>query len=94
MITNDKNPNAEYRPIQITSKMINELKSLFEFSPPGRLRQSVTDILLSYLSTTKPEFYEEDIDEIATDFYFLIKFLESVENELKEKPLNNDEAKN
>jgi hypothetical protein len=92
MITNDKSPNAKHQPVEITQKVINELRSLFEFSPPGRLRQSLTDILLSYLSTTDPEFYEDDIDEIATDFYFLIKFLESVEKDSQKS--SNHETEN
>jgi hypothetical protein len=92
MITNDKNQSTNNKPVQITPKTINELRSLFEFSPPGRLRQSLTDILLSYLSTTDPKFYEEDIDEIATDFYFLIKFLESVEKDSQKS--SNHETEN
>ena len=71
----------------INKKIIEELDDLFEMSPPATLRKSLTDIFLSYLCNTEPHEYKPEIKEIASDFYFLLKFLEIAEMYEKKKPI-------
>ena len=61
-------------------KILSELKSLFEFTSPGKLRRSLEDAIFNLLSV------EEDLSlpnekSLIRDFYFLINFLNEVENE-------------
>lgn len=60
-------------------ELAQELKNLFEIAPPSYLRKSLTDIFFSYLANTDPKDYNPGIKEIATDFHFLLKFLEKAE---------------
>jgi hypothetical protein len=69
----------------INDKVVKELEMLFEISPPFTLKKSVTTIFFEYLSNTDVEFYESNLKEIASDFYFLIKFLEKAEKENSRK---------
>jgi hypothetical protein len=69
----------------INDKVIKELERLFEVSPPFTLRKSVTTIFFEYLSNTEVDLYESNLKEIASDFYFLIRFLEMAEKENMKK---------
>jgi hypothetical protein len=63
----------------INDKIIEELDDLFLMTPPSILRKSLTEIFFSYLCNTKSEDYKPELNKIASDFYFLIKFLEEAE---------------
>ena len=71
----------------INDKVIEGLARLFEISPPSYLKKSVHDLFFSYVSNTKPEDYDPNIKDIATDCYCLIKFLEKAQKQNMEKDL-------
>lgn len=60
-------------------KVIEELELLFDLSPPSFLKRNLTELFFSYLCNTEVENYKEEMKEICTDFYCLIKFLEVAE---------------
>lgn len=62
-----------------TPKVIEELELLFDLSPPSFLKRNLTELFFSYLCNTEVEDYKEEMKEICTDFYYLIKFLEVAE---------------
>ena len=68
----------------VNQHLCKELENLFEFSPPPVLRKSLMDIFFSYLSNMEPADYKPELKEIATDFYFLLKFLDKAEKEIRE----------
>ena len=60
-------------------KLLNELKSLFEFASPSLLRRSLSDLLFNYLTqVSEPELPEQQ--QIFTHLYYLINFLEEAES--------------
>lgn len=59
-------------------KILNEAKELFEFCSPKELRGAINLLFTNYISSNK-ECLQEDVDEISSRVYFLVKFLESVE---------------
>jgi hypothetical protein len=64
----------------VTKKdLYKELMDLFEVSPPNQIKASLLEIFFSYLCNTKHSDLNPELPEIATDFYFLIKFLEEAE---------------
>jgi hypothetical protein len=85
---NEKKKNKVYIDMPealINDKVVKELEMLFEISPPFTLRKSITTIFFEYLSNTDTEFYESNLKEISSDFYFLIKFFEKAEKENRKK---------
>jgi hypothetical protein len=56
---------------------MKDLKELFTFVPPGKLKQSVLEVYFTWLIETPvlPQNYKE----VTEDFYFLIKLLEKEE---------------
>jgi hypothetical protein len=60
---------------------IDACKDLFQFSSPEQLRKSLIEIFFCYLCNTKPEVYNANLNNIASDYYFLIKFLEEMERQ-------------
>jgi hypothetical protein len=69
------------RYLSFNQKILEELENLFEMSPPGFLKNSLSEIFFSYLVNTDPQDYDPVINEIAENFHFLIKFLEKAEKE-------------
>jgi len=57
-------------------KMLNELKSLFEFAPPAELRRSINDLLFAQLTSENPELPNRQ--ELLSHVYYLLNFLEEV----------------
>lgn len=58
------------------------LKTLFEFAPPDSLRKSLIEVFFSFLLHNRQHF-PADFERITEDFYFLIDFLELIEQDLK-----------
>jgi hypothetical protein len=57
--------------------MSDNLKDLFTFVPPGKLKQSVLEVFFTWLieQPVLPQNYKE----VAQDFYFLLKMIEEEE---------------
>lgn len=60
--------------------MSDNLKDLFSFVPPGKLKQSVLEVFFTWVieQPVLPQNYKE----VAQDFYFLVKLLEKEEESL------------
>jgi hypothetical protein len=63
----------------LNPKILDELELLFDIAPPPFLKKSLMEIFFSYLCNTDNENYKREMKDIATDFYCLIQFLETVE---------------
>jgi|GEM_PF-3316269 len=62
-------------------KILNELKELLTFAPPNKIRRSLEDLIFHCFSETE----EPGIicpPEMVTHFYYLINFLNEVEETL------------
>lgn len=60
--------------------MTKELAELFDFAPSKSLQKSLHEVFFSYLIHTK-QTPPENFDTIVSDFYFLIRFLQTVDNQ-------------
>ena len=58
-------------------RLLNELKDLFEFVPPSRLRRSIEDIFFNLLASEEEAPVTK---EIASHIYLVINFLNEVED--------------
>lgn len=67
----------------INKRLLQELLELFSIVPPQQLRQSIHSIFSKYLQTINNETDLEEFKLLAEDFYFLNKFLEKIEEEMK-----------
>ena len=65
---------------EFDQKMLNELKDLFEFVPPGVLRRNLEDLFFLHL-TSEHEIALPNQKELISNFYYLINFLNEVEAE-------------
>ena len=63
----------------VNQPLVEELEALFNMVPPSALKKSITDIFFAYLCNTEVEDYKPEMKEIATDFYFMLRFLEVAE---------------
>ena len=70
--------------ISVTQDTINRLETLFEFASPESLRKSIHHVFFSFLINDK-EILPNDFERISTDFYFLLDFLNNVQETEKEK---------
>jgi hypothetical protein len=59
--------------------LIKETENLFEFVPPRQLKKSLHEVYAFYLQEIDTTILHPGFNRIATDFYFLYKFLEKVE---------------
>ncbi len=59
-------------------KIMNELKDLFEFVRPALLRRNLEDLFFLHL-TSEQEIVLPNQKELITNFYYLINFLNEVE---------------
>jgi hypothetical protein len=62
------------------TKIMDELERLFLLSSPRQLKNSLTEILFSYISNIDPINYSAQMKQSIEDYYFLIKFLEAAES--------------
>lgn len=58
--------------------MTEQVSDLFFFATPSQLRKSVHQVFFNYLNQ-KELVRSENFQEIASDFYFLINFLQAAE---------------
>lgn len=65
-------------------ELVEELQRLFTFVPPSKLQKELLEVFFYFLQREKDSL-PDDIQEMATDFYFLLKFLEKAESIKKEK---------
>ncbi len=68
--------------------VLAELKLLFDLAPPSSLKRSIITFFFSYLCNIDPKNYKEDMKEVCTDFYCLLKFLEVAEACEREHEMN------
>lgn len=71
------NPLDQFESDQL---ILNELKDLFQFVPPAKLRRSLEDIFFQHFSS-QDEVCLPNQKEIVSNFYFLINFLNEVEDQ-------------
>ncbi|GAB4251291.1 MAG: hypothetical protein Tsb0034_30320 [Ekhidna sp.] len=60
-------------------KILNELKGLFEFVSPSVLRRNLEDLFFLHLSSEDENMLPNQ-KELIKNFYYLINFLNEVEN--------------
>lgn len=78
----------------MNERIIDELKLLFEFCPPEKLRQRLTFLYFQYLQGEGATIGEKtEFRAIAEDIYFLIRFLEIAETE-KTLPFTDENSQN
>ena len=65
----------------LNKELISELDHLFDLVPPHMLRRSVHEIFWNYLCHTNQEDLHPQFKEIATDFKYLLQFLEMAEKQ-------------
>lgn len=71
------------------TEAINEhLNDLLYFAPPKDLRKSIHHVFFNSLSQ-KDFVTSDDFTEIASDFFFLINFLQYIEDEMDDKTTPN-----
>jgi hypothetical protein len=63
---------------------LKKLEDLFEFAPPRSIRKSLSHVFFNYLVNNHHSL-PVDFDRMAEDFYFLMDFLEEVEQMPEEK---------
>lgn len=62
----------------MNKKTTEELELLFAFAPPKELKRSLNQLFYAYIIRT--EILPEDYKKTAEDIYFLMKFLERMED--------------
>ena len=60
------------------SKYIELIRDLLKVAPTKRLRKSLLTLFVSFIQS-KDTFLNDDYIEIATDYYFLMRFLDDME---------------
>lgn len=71
-----------------TDTLNKHLNDLLFFAPPKELRKSVHSVFFSCL-TQKDFVASDNFTEISTDFFFLINFLQNIEDEMDKKTTPN-----
>jgi hypothetical protein len=71
---------AETQFIAMKNVIVNELDTLLEFTNPSSLKKSIMEVYLSYLLKDKNQL-PDDFESIASDFYFLSRFVQALEEE-------------
>ena len=59
-------------------KLLNELKDMFEFTPPFRMRRAIEDLYFTHVTSEDGSLPNQK--ELTRDIYFLINFLNEVES--------------
>lgn len=60
-------------------RILNELKDMFEFSSPAKIRRNLEDLLFTHLTSEDSSLPDEK--ELIRNIYFLINFLNEVESQ-------------
>lgn len=68
-----------------TKKTVNELETLFQFVPPKKLSKRITYLFLEYLSKTPTNALPENLNKMAEDTHFLIRFFDKAQKNKKPK---------
>ena len=68
----------------ITQQAIEELESLFSFTPPDRLQQNIKYIFFQFLIKTDIDILPIDFQQIAMDIHYLLDFLQTIKEGQKE----------
>jgi hypothetical protein len=64
----------------MNKRVVQELETLFDYVPPERLRELITEVFFNHLQKDAIESESpDDFRKMAGDFYFLIRFLEIAE---------------
>ena len=71
-----KNPLDDFESEQ---KILTHLKDLFEFVAPSILRRNLEDLLFLHLSSNEESALQNE-KELIKNFYFLINFLNEVDD--------------
>lgn len=77
-----QNPDMKVNPLdqfESDQKLLNEIKDLFEFVPPATLRRNLEDLFFAHFSSLE-EVSLPNQKELIKNFYYLINFLNEVEN--------------
>jgi hypothetical protein len=64
---------------KLTKELIEELDKLFHLVPPSNMKNGLVEIFFSYLINTEFKQNNPKLSDMATDFYFMLKFLEKAE---------------
>lgn len=59
-------------------KILNELKDMFEFAPPSKIRRNLEDLIFMHLSSDDSSLSDEK--ELIKSVYYLINFLNEMES--------------
>lgn len=65
-------------------KLLNELRELLIFAPPGKLRRGLTDLFFHYFTDSDDPGLPNQ-REFTEHFYYLINFLNEIEDHLHEQ---------
>ncbi|WP_436515208.1 hypothetical protein [Ekhidna sp. To15] len=60
-------------------KMLNELKDMFEFASPAKIRRNLEDLFFTHLTSNEPSLPNEQ--ELIKSIYYLINFFNEVESQ-------------
>jgi hypothetical protein len=69
--------------IILDENTLEQLRLLFDFAPPESIRRTMTELFVRYI-LTHHALLPEDFETIASDFYYLLQFLQDIEEEMKE----------
>lgn len=72
----------------VSKRIVNELDNLIEYVPVTRLSRNLRDLFLLYLANVE-DGLPMGFDEFPTDFYFLLQFLDIIEEEMALQGVNN-----
>ncbi len=61
-------------------QVLEELKELFYFSPPSKIREHLMETFFTYLIELDPQDYPNNHRDIVEDHYFLLLFLTKMDN--------------
>jgi hypothetical protein len=61
-------------------EVLEELKELFYFSPPGKIREHLMEMFFTYLIELDAKDYPNNHRDIVEDYYFLYLFLNKMDN--------------
>lgn len=74
-----KNKNALQKNLS-DKEILERLDLLIEFAPPQSLKRTVTELFMKYVLDNQ-RFLPNKFETIASDVYYLLHFLDSLEQE-------------
>lgn len=78
-----KNKNAPQKNLS-DKEILEQLDLLIEFAPPQSLKRTVTELFMKYVLDNQL-FLPSDFKTIASDIYYLLHFIESLEQEVEQE---------